>query len=1813
MGPETATASPELTGGGGFTFEDRVAAIYLTALIGESGAAGLRGDRVVAVELQRAAFGQPLDDLIVSAALQDGSSARLGLQVKRSLTVSAAESNTDFREVVAKAWATIKADDFRHEFDRVGVAAGSVADGPKRAAQAVFEWARLSPTADDFQARFGPGIANDQHRRTRDAFFAALQAADPAATQEDLRRLLASFQLITFDLLHEGATDEANAVSLLRTYLAPGDASRAEDLFVRLAHIAQESAGAAGQFSRPLLLARLRARFRFTPATSFRGDLAKLEDEARLAVAEIDDSVEGHHIPRPRLADRVTEAQSKRRFVQISGLPGTGKSVVLRGLVEAALATGPVIFLKADRLQGKGWAGYAAALRLETPRLIDILLEVGTVGTATLFIDGLDRVEVEHRAIVNDLLNLLAQAPELAEWRVVATVRDNGLEPLRTWLSPRWLAGGPVLVDVSVFDDAEAEALAQARPNLRGLLFGPRKLRELTRRPFHLSVIAHVPNPAAIASEVDLIEAWWRGGGYDAPDERVGDRQRALLTLASEGARTLGRRIAVGAAPSAPLTELRSDGVIREVRSGHTVAFAHDIYFEWAFLHLLVDRGDAWPEVLSAVGEPPVLGRTVELLAQLYFREPPAWASHLARLEALGLRSQWTRAWMLGPFGSAGFDDQAAQMTAAAFDGGQPRLVKLAVWLQAEKTRPNPGIVQRAAGSDDVQGTLRIADQLAWPSDFEAWGRFIDWLVAHKDQIWAAATADVVSVFEVWQYALAELPNPRSKAILHLANEWLEDIEARQHREDFRTYDMGRWSGMRGSLDELEKRLRALLLRAGKAYPDLVRGYLGRVRASEPLARAAFEDVLSYSWVLAGILPAELSDYVLAQLLGELPDEAEARIAADPDRFMFGRGNDLFEWQQLSIERDGQFFGSPTPLQEPFHSLFQAAPDQARRLVAAICNHAITAWRQLHGLGIDYSARPLPLVLNLPWGAQPFWGDDRVYTWFRGVWGPDAAKGALMALECWALAQLESGQPLDEVLRETLEGHESASVLGIAVSLMLTARTPTPAGAAIVSSARLWKWDLARWQHDRGMNPNTIGMALSNDIEGRKALLASNDLPIRQWSLRDLAMFFVLGADAPLAEAVQATIQAFKDNPPVDFDEQLEDPAQLADARRTAEIWSRFGDPANYQVTPTADGDAVMIAHTNPHQNDPDVVEITERSRAINDTAGLQLWANDCFKRNGVSDRMSLDQVLAVARRFDQPGLFEQPREIGIGSMAQSGVAGVAAAALRFADLDEADRAWARGIVDRAAVTPEPSNEPYIAQASVPDHPCIFAARGLAALVTSGRDSRAVQETLLHLALHPLEMVSATALSEAMACWARNRTFAWTALDLGLRLSVGRKPERPSPYGYDHSSNRKAMVEAYRAAHRRLDARRAGYNLPPLPAAWERAPSDAGGASAGFRGRLSFLGAPLRQLKARLARFAAPVFPARPTPAPTPGVGARSGRSRQSPRGTGWREPLVFLRWDFLPKVLIGIPIKEALADPAYRPALLALCTQLLDWTRQRLVPPWLEGQPLNRAERRSTDLLEWRGHLGRFLGDVGLNLAAEEVRVRLLDPVSALDDELAFSIMSRIVDVTSAVGVLDPVEVAPSALPTLDACIDRMLSSREWVSARRDGDLHGHHLPFMVREVMFTAHLNAPGSVRFANGDWREFERIVPLIEKMTRAVGDVPVVAHAFLVACEHALPYVQPAWFAELALSTVSEHGRPGGWRGWALEGRLASVVQMVAEQAHPLDEGVATSLLRVLDALVDMGDRRAAALQISEIFKDVRVEPAGAGAAARAAGS
>jgi hypothetical protein len=133
--------SPELAGGAGFTFEDLVTASYLAALLQQGYAPGVESRSVTRVALQQRDIGEPLDDIVIDFQSVAGEPARLSLQVKRSLSISSARTNTNFRDIIRDSWATLSKPDL---IDRYGAAVGDVASDKARDLRALCELARAS-------------------------------------------------------------------------------------------------------------------------------------------------------------------------------------------------------------------------------------------------------------------------------------------------------------------------------------------------------------------------------------------------------------------------------------------------------------------------------------------------------------------------------------------------------------------------------------------------------------------------------------------------------------------------------------------------------------------------------------------------------------------------------------------------------------------------------------------------------------------------------------------------------------------------------------------------------------------------------------------------------------------------------------------------------------------------------------------------------------------------------------------------------------------------------------------------------------------------------------------------------------------------------------------------------------------------------------------------------------------------------------------------------------------------------------------------------------------------------------------------------------------------------------------------------------------------------------------------------------------------------------------------------------------------------------------------------------------------------------
>ncbi len=140
----------------------------------------------------------------------------------------------------------------------------------------------------------------------------------------------------------------------------------------------------------------------------------------------------------------------------------------------------------------------------------------------------------------------------------------------------------------------------------------------------------------------------------------------------------------------------------------------------------------------------------------------------------------------------------------------------------------------------------------------------------------------------------------------------------------------------------------------------------------------------------------------------------------------------------------------------------------------------------------------------------------------------------------------------------------------------------------------------------------------------------------------------------------------------------------------------------------------------------------------------------------------------------------------------------------------------------------------------------------------------------------------------------------------------------------------------------------------------------------------------------------------------------------------------------------------------------------------------------------------------------------------------------------------------------------------------------------------------MFVSIEHADLAARYVNGDWSEIERILPLIDRFVRTSGWAASVMGLFLTLCERARASYPAEAFADQILAIISDRaGELKGWHGTFIPARIAGLVQHFADRNSPMSLPLAQKFLRILDLLVDMGDRRSAALQLGEAFREVCV--------------
>lgn len=348
-----------------------------------------------------------------------------------------------------------------------------------------------------------------------------------------------------------------------------------------------------------------------------------------------------------------------------------------------------------------------------------------------------------------------------------------------------------------------------------------------------------------------------------------------------------------------------------------------------------------------------------------------------------------------------------------------------------------------------------------------------------------------------------------------------------------------------------------------------------------------------------------------------------------------------------------------------------------------------------------------------------------------------------------------------------------------------------------------------------------------------------------------------------------------------------------------------------------------------------------------------------------------------------------------------------------------------------------------------------------------------------------------------------------------------------------------------------------------------------------------------------------------PLPLPPPAwvkVGQGKGRRRYqgyedydaddaTDAADAWGEPDVFWRSKQAAEILKRIPLNEVMSSST-KGALLDFFGGVLDWTNQTNAPPWVKS---GRRDRPVTRILEWTRTLGSRLGHVAGLVPLADFQARFLNAILDLEGDNCWALLSPFASAYICAYVYDAPVVPADAVAMLDLCLERLLRSSSFNrDVYRGREFSGFDQPDLVRTLMFVSVERADLAARYVNGDWSEIGRILPLVDKFVRAGGWAAAVMDPFLTLCERAIANYPSEAFADQVLSIIADGpDKLKGWRGTFIPARIAELVQHFAHRNSPMTLALAQKFLRILDILVDMGDRRSAALQLSEEFREVRL--------------
>lgn len=1371
-------SNPFSSGGGGTAFEMRVAACYLVSLLREEIPRGLSGGTTQRLRFQARQQGILLDDLLVTSF--DGSLVRhLALQIKHKLDFSAADPV--FQAVISAAWRTYTSAlgwQFTPGLDRLGIGIGAISSDVREHLITLLEWARHCLSAQEFLDKVQRSrYAHEQKRKYLSALREALEvAAERPLLPDELWIFLRHLVVLDFDLEHEGSRDATAAWNHLLDETPQRDPALARSLFTVFVEEASTLAPQAGTIDVNGVRDLAQQIVPLAVRRTMTADLRLLHGHATRVLAGIQDTLANQlYLPRPALLRSVKDAVRATTMVCITGVPGVGKSGLLRAVAQELANEGQLFLLRAGELDYPMLEGFLRDFGFQ--HSIDELLE-GLSGAPhrCLLIDGLERaLDLRHKHALNDLLNAVLQqnallrsrgVAEQHHWKIVCTCRPSALESVLSHLPAlgQLRASNQLsTIPVTPLDEHEMQEVIAALPAVQSL-WQDAHLRELLHLPFLLDIVTRQKlvlskgGSDEAATESWFAEEFWhavirRGDGMREGLGAPLAREQTLLELARRSLQSHRLWIPLRDLDPQAAQGLVLDQVLRE--EDGSVSFAHDVFEDWALSKLLAQARDEVAGEIERYREAHALDRPLQLRVcrVLESGDPPAeWRHLLAAFEArAGLSPRWYHLVLAAPLSSTHLPTLLPRLEPVLLEKDGKRLAEFLVALRSIATVPDPVLEELFQPGEErarYEPYVRVPVQ-------QTWLPVLRLLLRQAQRIPSAALLPASDVMRKWMQKTAPGTLLRAEvASLALDLLFAEQSESAAALEAMKSDDEDK------VLDNLLHTVLAGADCRGAEIERIVRQWMQRGMArAMPRAKSFVtlrDEILSPESIgsLCQYLPQLLADVTRYRLL----------ILHQDKRHLDGL-------QGLGIRDEPGWF-PPDQFKGPFLSLLRLHPQIGLTLVLDLTNHATQAWlaRKRSTRYGGEGEKPLPQKLLLGTEAREIWGDELVWRWFRyPSVAPDAVASALAALECWLCELVERGADPKPTFESCMRRTISAAVIGTLSSVAM--KFPGQCAEAALPILRcpgFWLMD----QHRQLQDQVEAAIVNAPDRQWRWIRRAAQE-EHRRGNLEGLALYLML-THADFRTQLLPVIRAFPDTLPYTDERQVGDREVEARLRRICEFMVLRTDVTNFVPVDLGDGLVGFEPRVIPEHLAKAQQDSQEKETQRNELLGLRLWALHHLEGRTDDARYRPSVALAVAQRVAAVGAAEGEEPALVRERQE--VAPLVAAALvccHGSDLCQPeDVCWCRQQLLQAAWQQE--SEPPLGgeYARYPWGVQRSAARALPQLLSWSPQDAELRLAVAMLCIHGVHEVRQFACTALKDLWMAMPAFVWRCLCLGVGVAL---------------------------------------------------------------------------------------------------------------------------------------------------------------------------------------------------------------------------------------------------------------------------------------------------------------------------------------------------------------------------------------------------------------------------------------------------------